>query len=65
VPLFHALSGKISEDYVARVEPSATGGKKMAEYLLDIIDGRISTDHVTQSGYAAPTPLASQINERG
>lgn len=38
VPLFNALDGKTSEDYIARVEPSSQGGKKMAEYLLDIIE---------------------------
>jgi hypothetical protein len=38
VPLFHALDGKDSRDYTARVEPSAHGGRKMAEYLLDMID---------------------------
>ena len=37
VPLFNVLDGKDSDDYVARVEPSARGGKKMAEYFLDII----------------------------
>ena len=34
IPLFHPLNGRISGDYVARVEPSATGGRKMAEYML-------------------------------
>lgn len=38
VPLFHALDGKQSRDYVARVEPSPTGGRKIAELLLDIIN---------------------------
>lgn len=38
VPLFEVLDGKTSGDYVSRVEPSSQGGKKMAEYLLDIID---------------------------
>ena len=37
IPLFHPLNGRISGDYVARVEPSATGGRKMAEYMLDAI----------------------------
>ena len=37
VPLFHALDGKTSDDYVARVEPSSQGGRKMAEYLLNVI----------------------------
>jgi hypothetical protein len=39
VPLFNALDGKNSSDYIARVEPSSQGGRKMAEYLLDMIDG--------------------------
>lgn len=34
VPLFHVLDGKNTEDYVQRVEPSAVGGRKMAEFLL-------------------------------
>lgn len=38
VPLFNALDGTQSRDYVARVEPSSIGGRKMAEFLLDIID---------------------------
>ena len=37
VPLFNVLDGENSRDYVARVEPSSQGGRKMAEYLLDII----------------------------
>ena len=55
----------MSEDYVARVEPSAFGGKKMAEYLLDIIDGRLPNDHMAQPGYTAPVPLTDRMNERG
>lgn len=38
VPLFHVLDGKNTNDYVQRVEPSPSGGRKMAEYLLDMID---------------------------
>jgi hypothetical protein len=38
VPLFNVLDGKRSEDYIARVEPSAVGGRKMAEFLLDMIE---------------------------
>ena len=38
VPLFNVLDGKRSEQYVARVEPSAVGGRIMAEYILDLID---------------------------
>merc|ERR1712187_670859 len=34
-PLFEVLDGSNSRDYVARVEPSASGGKKMAVALMD------------------------------
>jgi hypothetical protein len=37
VPLFHALDGKNPADYIARVEPSVRGGRKMAEFLLHSI----------------------------
>ena len=40
VPLFNVLDGENSRDYVARVEPSSQGGRKMAEYLLDVIHQR-------------------------
>ena len=33
VPLYRILDGTNTNDYVARVEPSVLGGKKMAEYL--------------------------------
>lgn len=52
VPLFNVLDGKNSNDYIARVEPSATGGRKMAEFLLDIIHRSSSS-----SGYDAPPSL--------
>ena len=35
VPLFEALDGKTSADYVQRVEPSAQGGEKLARLILD------------------------------
>lgn len=38
VPLFQALDGKDTSDYVARVEPSEQGGRKIAELLRDAID---------------------------
>lgn len=38
VPLFEALDGKTSADYVARVEPSAQGGQKMASLILDRLE---------------------------
>jgi hypothetical protein len=34
VPLFQVLDGKITGDYVQRVEPSPSGGRVMAQYIL-------------------------------
>ena len=40
MPLFEVLDGSCSEDYVQRVEPSPTGGRKIATALIDaILDG--------------------------
>ena len=37
VPLFSALDGTNTSDYVQRVEPSAAGGRKIAELLIEYI----------------------------
>ena len=37
IPLFEVLNGKISTDYVQRVEPSAKGGEKMGKFIIDYI----------------------------
>lgn len=37
-PLFKVLDGKDSTKYVARVEPSASGGVAMAEFILSCLD---------------------------
>jgi hypothetical protein len=34
IPLFEALNGKDSADYVERVEPSAQGGRKMGSFIV-------------------------------
>jgi len=36
-PLFNILDGRSTEDYVSRVEPSPSGGKKIATALMDAI----------------------------
>lgn len=54
VPFFNVLDGKRTEDYVARVEPSAIGGRKMAEFLLDIIESP-STSMSPENRMNAPT----------
>ncbi|KAL3821671.1 hypothetical protein ACHAXA_006091 [Cyclostephanos tholiformis] len=61
VPLFVTLDGTRSEDYVARVEPSAIGGRKMAEFLLDIVH----SEHVATIGTTSSAPTASFISGRG
>jgi len=63
VPLFDVLDGSRSEDYVARVEPSAIGGKKMAEYLLDHIRTPIRAS-VGAHRYTLNAPFASSISGR-
>lgn len=39
LPLFEALDGSDTRDYVQRVEPSPRGGRKIAKLLLDTIYG--------------------------
>lgn len=55
VPLFNVLDGKRSEDYVARVEPSAIGGRKMAEFLLDLIESPPSGSQSVENRVNAPS----------
>ena len=43
VPLFHALDGKNTSDYIQRVEPSPNGGRKLAELLINAIEQVNST----------------------
>jgi len=55
IPLFHTLDGTRSEDYVARVEPSASGGRKMAEYILDAIHSPGNVNQLGGSSVTAPS----------
>lgn len=67
VPLFIPLDGKNSRDYIARVEPSAQGGEKMAEFLLKMIDNDDSiTDEekIQYQSYQSPSPSAAFISGR-
>ena len=55
IPLYIPLDGTRTEDYVARVEPSAIGGRKMAEYLLDAVLAKgIAAQNLHPTG-SAPT----------
>lgn len=60
VPLFNVLDGKTTSDYIARVEPSAVGGKKLAEYLLDVIDN----PSITGSRASVTPPSSSLMTDR-
>jgi hypothetical protein len=66
VPLFHVLDGKTTSDYDERVEPSPSGGRKMAEYLLDVIEENYSSVRgPSPSPVAGHEALASALSPRG
>ena len=58
-PLFHVLDGQNTNDYIARVEPSPSGGQKMAEFILDMIDHPERADDL---GYVASPPTPSHMD---
>ena len=66
IPLFHVLDGRASTDYIARVEPSSDGGRKMAEFILESIEmmgkGRCSV-HVS-SLYQPSSPGYVSMRDR-
>lgn len=65
VPLFNVLDGKQTMDYVARVEPSPTGGRKMAEFILDAMD-RDTFGATSQSFFPSlAAPSTTLIQGRG
>eukprot|EP00977_Amphora_coffeiformis_P001656 scaffold310_cov168-Amphora_coffeaeformis.AAC.51 len=66
VPLFRVLDGKVSSDYVQRVEPSPTGGRKMAEFILDMMDQHPSNDNSHVYGATDPAaPGTAYMQDRG
>ena len=40
VPLFEVMDGTNPGDYIQRVEPSEQGGRKMANFILDFVEGK-------------------------
>lgn len=63
VPLYHVLNGKVTSDYVQRVEPSPSGGRKMAEFLWNIIT--TDDENVASPQPANTAPSTALIQERG
>jgi hypothetical protein len=57
VPLFEALNGKIYGDYVQRVEPSASGGVKMANLILDLLNPVILSPIRTEVHVSGVLPI--------
>lgn len=50
IPLFEVLDGKCDADYEQRVEPSASGGEKLADLLLNhVLDDCVPTDPAASS----------------
>jgi hypothetical protein len=66
VPLYHVLDGTNTQDYVARVEPSPTGGRKMAEFLLYKMNETLvsGVDSHATAGLMASAPSASAMRDR-
>ncbi|KAL7568757.1 hypothetical protein ACA910_021749 [Epithemia clementina (nom. ined.)] len=62
VPLYRVLDGKQSSDYIARVEPSPSGGKKMAEFILDMIDRPPSTSSPPTMSNSPAAPLTTSMD---
>ena len=56
VPLFQVLDGTNPSDYVARVEPSSQGGRKMAEFLIDLV---LDQNQTYQTSYGSTTHTSS------
>lgn len=60
MPLFEVLDPSSPSDYLQRVEPSVSGGKKMATYFLDVIDKGVS-----QEGSPTDLKAGPRANGRG
>lgn len=64
VPLFHVMDGRTPQDYIARVEPSPSGGKKMAEFILDSIDRPFVADESVGLVNNSATPMTEYMGDR-
>jgi hypothetical protein len=57
IPLFHSLDGTRSEEYIARVEPSASDGGMKAELLLNEVH-----NNAADNSQRAEAPMISLID---
>lgn len=64
VPLYEALDGSNTKDYVQRVEPSSQGGRKLAELIVDRIKEALTKlpreSHPTQEQHGSAQMEASR-----
>ena len=66
VPMYEALDGKDTEDYVQRVEPSSKGGAKLAKLIWDRLEPALwqSSPVAASQGGVRHTAVASAIEQR-
>jgi hypothetical protein len=66
VPMYEALDGKDTEDYVQRVEPSSKGGAKLAKLIWDRLEPALwqSSPVAASQGDVRHTAVASAIEQR-
>jgi hypothetical protein len=65
LPLFEHLDGKDTNDYVARVEPSAQGGAKMARAIIAAIDDFVANREGVQEQDADEGSSGSEGDDSG
>ena len=56
VPLYEALDGKDTLDYVQRVEPSSAGGRKLARLIMDRLQQALGGEGAVAAGGATTSP---------
>ncbi len=61
VPLFNVLDSSDTRDYVARVEPSARGGRKMAQHFMQLLFPHSTSEQAvqTETGQASVASAAA------
>ena len=61
LPLFNVLDAKDPNDYVARVEPSSQGGRKIAGAILDLVMPLLLEPRSQAAGRAPPLAPLTQV----
>ena len=56
VPLYEALDGKDTRDYVQRVEPSSAGGRKLARLIMDRLQRALGGEGAVETSAGGKSP---------